>query len=517
MMGPAVLERPGRWRAAGLGVLLVLAALPLVPPAAEALGSFEGAGSLGGARFLDSLKASALEGLAVSLLALAVGLPGGVLAALYDFPVRRALLAFSALPLLVPSLLAAIGWSRLASSLGPSASLALSSHAGTVLVFAGSAVPLVILASWAACALASGSALDAARLGGGERAAFLRAAGHAAPPALLAAVLGGLLALGDPGPGQILGPRGAGSEILTSFAATRDAALAARQSAVLAALALALALPAALLAAPRLAEGLLAREVRGAEIRSSRPAGRAGLAILSAVVLFGSVLPAAGLLLPLRRGVELGRAAATVARTLGDTVVVGAGGGAGAVILGFAAAFLAGRERGLRAILVTASAVVLALPSSLGALGILQAGTRAPAWADPIVRGRPALCLALGAHLFPVAAVLGLRAWGSLSQSWALAGELHGVPLPRYLLRVVLPRILPAAFAALLLTALLAASDVSAALLLAPPGASTLPLALFTVMANAPEALVATLCALHLSLAAAALLGAALLVRSRAA
>ena len=53
---------------------------------------------------------------------------------------------------------------------------------------------------------------------------------------------------------------------------------------------------------------------------------------------------------------------------------------------------------------------------------------------------------------------------------------------------------------------LLATADVGTVLLLHPPGHTSLPLAIFTVMANAPEAQVASLCLLYF-LAAAGVLG----------
>ena len=61
---------------------------------------------------------------------------------------------------------------------------------------------------------------------------------------------------------------------------------------------------------------------------------------------------------------------------------------------------------------------------------------------------------------------------------------------------------LPATAISLLLVALLASAEVGSVLLLAPPGAGSFPLAIFTVMANAPEALVASLCFLYLAAAA---------------
>jgi len=71
-----------------------------------------------------------------------------------------------------------------------------------------------------------------------------------------------------------------------------------------------------------------------------------------------------------------------------------------------------------------------------------------------------------------------------------------------YLWRVTFPVLLPAGAVAVLLVALLATADISTVLLLHPPGAQSLPLAIFTVMANAPESLVATLCLAYIAAAA---------------
>ena len=60
---------------------------------------------------------------------------------------------------------------------------------------------------------------------------------------------------------------------------------------------------------------------------------------------------------------------------------------------------------------------------------------------------------------------------------------------------------------AALLVALLASADVTTVLLLHPPGEASLPLAIFTVMANAPGQLVAALCLTYVGLAGVALLG----------
>jgi ABC-type Fe3+ transport system permease subunit len=61
---------------------------------------------------------------------------------------------------------------------------------------------------------------------------------------------------------------------------------------------------------------------------------------------------------------------------------------------------------------------------------------------------------------------------------------------------------LPTAGVTTLLVALLATADIGTVLLLHPPGKPSLPLAIFTVMANARESLVASLCLVYILTAA---------------
>jgi iron(III) transport system permease protein len=437
----------------------------------------------------------------VTMVSLLGGLPAGVLAALYEFPGRPVFLALATLPLLVPSFLWAIGWASLVAHLGPPATDLISGFTGCILVLSAGAIPLVLLISYAATMALSGSQVDAARLAGGERTVLIHVSRHVATPALLAAGLGGVVTLSDPGPGQILGLQTAASEILTSFSALYDFPLAGRQCVVLAALVLAIAVPLAYFTAPRLASEVMARQSRSA--RRIRRRGMVGVtaATLTVLVLGGTVAPLLGLTLPLAGGEAFLRAWGELSRTAGNTLLYAAGAGAIAAALGLLLAFCAGRNDRLRTVCIGMSLALFSLPPALTALGLVQLATTAPAWADPLLRSRLTVCAALGLRFFPIAAVLGLRAWGSTSASWALAAAIHGVSLLTYLRRVALPFLLPAAAVAMLLVALLATADVSTMLLLHPPGARSLPLAIFTVMANAPESLVAALCLVYVAVA----------------
>ena len=502
MISCVSLERPGKWRSMGVVLMFIAAALPAFPllwHVAGATGGFSWSlsGDFGGA-----LSNSVLVALAVSSVAFLFGLPVGVLAAFYEFPGRKTLLGLSTLPLLVPSVLWAIGWSGLAVRLGSAVPDLICGIRGCTIVFSATTFPLVLLISYAACITLSGSEVDAARLAGGERSVLRYAAKYAAIPALLAAGLGGVLTLSDPGPGQILGLRTAASEIMTSFSALYDFNLAAQQCVALTAMVLVFALPLAYFAGPRIAGAMPARQTRGLRrVRQKRMAAVI-MAALIVFVLVGVITPISGLILPLLNGESFSRALSVLNRTAGDTVLYAIGAGAIATSLGFLLTFFVGRQNRLRTVTLGAAFAMFSLPPALSALGFVYLSADAPAWADPIFRSRVTVCLALGFRFFPIAAVLGMRAWGSASPSWALAAGIHGVPLRTYLRRVALPFMLPAGAVAILLTALLATADIGTVLLLHPPGAASFPLAIFTVMANASESFVASLCLVYMVMSA---------------
>jgi iron(III) transport system permease protein len=483
------LEQPGRWRAAGLALIVLVITLPALPLLGHV--SVTAATVVTGV-FASALANSLLVAIAAGAVALIIGLPAGVLAACYEFRGRGLLLAAASLPLLAPSVLWAIGWSAL---------LALPPILGCVLVFATSAVPLVLITAYLASRGLTGSQVDAGRLAGGERRVMQLALQHAATPALVAAGLGGVLTLSDPGPAQIFGLRTGAVEILTSFSALYDFGLAARQCVALTVVALIVAAPVAIIGGPRIARGMLARQVH--PLRPVRRSGMttATLIVMSAFVLVGVIAPVAGLTAPLVAGQAFARALSVVWRTAGDTLLYACGAGVLAVTLGFSLALIVGRQERLRIVALGIMLAVFAVPPAMTALGLVYLGADASAWADPILRSRLTVCIALGLRFLPVAAVIGMWAWGNSSPSWALAAGLHGVPLGHYLRRVLLPFLLPAGILSGMLIALLATADIGTVLLLHPPGAGTLPLAIFTVMANAPESLVASLCVIYISLA----------------
>jgi ABC-type Fe3+ transport system permease subunit len=221
--------------------------------------------------------------------------------------------------------------------------------------------------------------------------------------------------------------------------------------------------------------------------------------VFAALVLTGTAAPLVGLTLPLGGGGAFGRAWGEVVRTAANTAVYALGAGGVAVLMGLLVAGCVGHSTRFRTAGAGLALTLFALPPALSALGVVHLAALAPAWADCVLRSRLTVCLALGLRFFPVAAVLCLHSWGAMPASWALAGGLHGVPVGTYLARVALPFLAPTLATGFLLVAVLATAEVGTVLLLHPPGEASFPLAVFTVMANAPESLVASLCLLYVA------------------
>jgi iron(III) transport system permease protein len=497
-----VLESPGRWRVGGLAALLALPLLPALPLLWSSLCA-GGRYSYGGAAFEHALTNSAIVAILVAIGSFAIGLPIGVLNALYDYRGRRILLTLSMLPLLAPSFLWVVGWRWVLEHECRSWLPLITGYSGCLLVFLPGAITLVLFTTAAATAGLSSSQIEAARLAGGEWPLFQLACRHAAIPAFLSAVLAAILTLSDPGTGFAVGIQVASSEILISFTtALNGNALAGRQCLLLASIVLAAALPIAYLAAPRLATEAAPREVRPAQRSRHAGMGRIAASALFTPVLLLTLLPTIGLILPLRRWADVARALRDLADTGANTLLYAAGAGVFAAGLGLALALCAGREQRLRRATVGVCLTLFALPPMMLALGFVRGSTQMPAWTDPVLRGRLGVCLALGMRFFPVAALLALRSWGTMSPSLARAASLHGVPLARYLWRVALPLQRRAVVTAMLLVGLFATAEIGMVLLLYPPGDETLPLRIFQIIGYpSPSSRLAALCAVDLAMA----------------
>jgi len=438
-------------------------------------------------------------GVGVSILSLLIGLPLGLLAALYRFPGRRLLVLFHALPLFLPSFLPCIGWSNLATADWLSWLPKPDGFAGCVFVLGLQAVPLPFFATWAACQNLRASQIDAARLHGGEKEVLKLSARACVPVAILAALLGGILSLSDPGAPLIFGARSVAMEIRTSFSALFDYELAGRQCLLLAGLVLLLTGPVLIVGLRSLATAVLAKQTRPVLPYPHRLLSWLAFSGLFLSLIIGVMLPTLGLCLPAVHNPMLERACEKVATTAGTTLIFTGGAGIIAVVLATLLALAAALDSRRRLVALAVLLSLLAMPPALAAIGVSRVATYAPPEFDWLTRSGLTVALVLGLRFLPVATVAMMRAAGSMSPSWIDAGRIHGVAPPQMLCRVILPNLTPAIIVSLLLVIVLAAADITTTHMLQPPGRQSLPVAIFTVMANSPESLVASLCLLYLA------------------
>jgi iron(III) transport system permease protein len=513
MISPAVLEQPGRWRTMGLacGFLLIIApSMLLLWVVLKSPASIFGLG----AGFESALGRSLAVGLGTAVGSLIVGLPCGLLAGLYRFPARNILVGSLALPLLIPSFLWAIGLSMLRIELGLPRDSFLSGASGCLLAFTALGAPLVLFGVFLAVRSLPQSQVDAARLAGGETTVLQNASRSAFPVAVSVSLLAGVLTLSDPGPGQILGLSGAATQILVSFSSLYDFELAARQCLAVASIVLLVSAPLVWYCARLLAAGLLPRSLAAMKPQRWPPATWLGPTVLGLAFVVIAAAPIAGLTWPVRNRFWFDRVSEVLARTGSNTFLYSILGGVISTILALWLAICVARIRFLRVVLLAGLVLVFVLPSSLGALGMILTGSSAPSWLDPVLRSRFTVGATLGMRLTPIAGIILVRAIGTAPSSWALAAAVHGVSLAAYMRRVLGPVLLGPMTMSVILVALVATADITTVSLLQPPGESSLPVALFTVMANAPESMVASLCLSYLGTASLAVAGIALFSRT---
>ena len=99
-----------------------------------------------------------------------------------------------------------------------------------------------------------------------------------------------------------------------------------------------------------------------------------------------------------------------------------------------------------------------------------------------------------------VAALIIAAAVRQVPASLEEAAEVAGAGWSRALARIVFPQITGATAAALVVSFIFAFGELGATVLVAPPGESTLPVRVYTLIANAPSSQVASLALMQASI-----------------
>jgi iron(III) transport system permease protein len=494
----------------GAAVALVgfVAVVPVVLPALDLGGAIDVPWAL--------FARSALLAGAVTALALAAGVPLGVLLGRSDVPGRAAALALHAFPMFLPPFLLGLGWMRLFGrdgAVGSEASSAvLFSEAGAVLVLALAFTPVVTVLTALGLRGVDPSLEEAARTVARPVRVAARILVPLAKPAIgLAAVLVFAMAFSELGVPTLLRVQVYPTTVLSRLGGF-DCAPGEAFGLILPLVALALAL----LSIERAVVGreFASLGIRGAD-RPSLPLGpwRAPATVAAWGAAALPAVPVGVLGWVATSGGGVGR----VGPFLGNALWVGPAAGAAAATVVVAVGLVVGRARvhGVPGAGVADGAAMLSffVPSALLGVGIVAQWNR-PATAAIydgvaiLVVGYVARYVAIGVR---AAGVIVAQSHPHLEEAAAASGA----GLARRVARVVVPVHARGLAGVWLLALVLCLRDLDTVVLFYPAGREPLAVRIFTLEANGGDAVVAALATVQVVLTLAALIAGAVVLRRR--
>lgn len=458
------------------------------------------------ARQRELLMNSALLGVATAIAATIVGAPLGLLLARVDLPAKSWLRLALLIPLVLPPYVLGLAWIYVSGS-GIAAQLvgrdllsdSTYSLAGAIAVLSIGFFPLAMLATEAAARRVDGRLEEAALLVARPRRVFTRITLPLIAPGVAAAALViFVLALSEFGVPGLLRVRVFTTEVFTAFAAQYDFGRATALSVPL----LLLALIAAVALKLTIGDRLLTTR------RSMHPGLSFNLGFWRAPVLISiGILIALSVLLPLSAlAVEARGAGPIVAAVrasgsaITNSIVLSLCGALLTVGLGLLLGYGRARARTRFGRLADLVFIVLfAAPSTVIGVGLIGLWNR-PGPLGEIYRSPLIIVVAYLARFVAVAALILAAAVRQVPASLEEAAEVAGAGWPRAFARIVFPQITGATAAALVVSFIFAFGELGATVLVAPPGESTLPVRVYTLIANAPSSQVASLALMQASI-----------------
>lgn len=455
------------------------------------------------ARQRGLLRNTALLGAATAILATAIGAPLGVALARISHRRKPLLRVALSAPALLPPYIVALAWVYLGGSRGVIATLAgrdlLSdwtySLPGAILVLSLVFYPLSMLATEVALRRIDGRLEEAALLVAPPGRVVRRITLPMATPGILAAtLLIFVLAISEFGVPGLLRVRVYTTEVFTAFAALYDFTRAVLLTLPLLLLCAVAAAIAGVLGSDRL--DMMRRTVGAPPALFESWSRRARIAEGVALVL-ALGFPLAILL---REAAGAPSAASVLAGSGGaitNSLLLAAAGATGVLAVAVWIGYLAGRAgRRARRFLDVLFIVTFAVPSTLVGVGLIGVWNRAGplGWAYGTE-----LMLLLGylARFIPVAALGLAAATRAIPVSHEEAAALSGAGWFRTMRHVVLPQLRLPIAAAWVIVFVLAFGELGVSVLVAPPGDATLPIRIYTLIANTPPSHVAALALLQ--------------------
>jgi len=448
----------------------------------------------------DLLFTSTLLGVGSALLATIIGAPLGLLLARTGLRAKRLLRLALVVPLVIPPYILGLAWIYIGGSAGLVAQVfgrdLLSnwtySLTGAVVVLGTSFYPLTMLATEAAARRIDAPLEEAALLVAGPYRVLSRITlPLIAPTIAAAALLTFVLALSEFGVPGLLRVPVFTTEVFTAFAALYDFGAAT-----------ALAVPLLVVA---LIAGIAVKLLIGHRMITTRRTVRIGLPLMLgrsrvlAIGAFGLVL-VLSVILPLgvlaREVGSFARIMTSVAEsgsairnsvmlsTVGATLIVALG-----VLLGYSRARARTRWRDL---IDLAFLVTFAVPSTVVGIGLIRLWNR-PGLPGDVYKSMAIIVIAYLARFVPVGALILAASLRQIPISFEEAADVGGASWLRTFSRIVLPQIRTGLAAAWVVAFIFAFGELGATVLVTPPGESTLPVRIYTMIANTPSSVVASL------------------------
>ena len=443
------------------------------------------------ARQRDLLRATALLGAGAALLATLIGAPLGLLLARADLRGKAWWRLALLIPLVTPPYALALAWTWLAGSIELLAGSAYS-LTGAIVVLGVSCYPLAMLATEASARRVDAELEEAALLDAAPRRVFAMITLPLIAPAVAAAALVIFaLAISEFGVPGLLRVNVFTTEVFTAFAALYEFGAATALSAPLLMATFITALAARLFIGERM---LTTR--RGSRVGLSLTLDRwqapvvallCSIIVLCVVLPFGVIAREAGSLKLVVSSLDNSRDAIVNSLAMagaGATLVV-----ALAALVGYGRARMRTRWRWL---LDLAFITLFAVPGTVVGVGLIGLWNHAD-WRGEIYASRFIVIIAYAARVTPVAAMLLAASVRQIPASFEEAAVVAGGSWPRTFCLIMLPQMFTGLCAAWAVAFIFAIGEIGATALVAPPGESTLPLRVYTLIANTPTSNLAAL------------------------
>jgi iron(III) transport system permease protein len=464
---------------------------------------------------------TALLGVGTACLATAIGAPLGLALARVPLQGKTLLRVVLAVPVLLPPYIVALAWTYLGRSRGLVASVIghdlLSewtySLPAAIIVLSLVFYPLSMLATEVALRRIDGRLEEAGVLVASAPVVLRRITIPLATPGILAAALIiFVLAVSEFSVPGLLRVRVYTTEVFTAFAALYDFTRAIVLALPLLLLCLVVATVAVALVGERLVSGPRSLGTPPVLFSAWR---RSAVAATTCVVTIASGLPLV-VLVAEALGAESPRAVFEGSGPAIMNSLLLATSGATAVVIVAAWLGYARARAGTRVgrIADTLFVVVFAVPSTIVGVGLIGLWNR-PGMLGAVYGTDAMFMLGYLARFVPVAALAIAAATRYIPVSHEEAASVSGAGWFRTMTHIVLPQIRLGLVTAWVIAFVLAFGEVGVSILIAPPGEATLPIRIYTIIANTPPSHVAALALLQASviLIPVALLAGAVAVR----